>query len=467
MIKVARKITVLALCFCALLSGCGRDRDELTVIEAKSIAEEAYIYAYPMMQNYKTMYLRAIKGQRGFNNLTHRHKLLGPDFTAIVGPNNDTLYSSVWLDLRAEPYVITVPEVPDNRYYSIQFIDMFVHNFAYIGQRETGSTGGTYIIAGPNTSIPKSVEGVDRIYYAESEFVFAIGRILAKSGLDQSIAADLQRQYTLQPLSSFLGQAAKPAAPELNFPVYDAQRIKTVQALDLFNYLLGFVEIHKTEQELFKRFEKIGVFPGSHSGFKNMPVEIQQAIREGINSAYAKIVAESELIGAQVEGWNTTYKGFGPRAVMQDKFLLRAAAAMIALYGNDKEENSSFSRQVDHLNTPLDGLKSEYTLRFEKDQFPPAEAFWSLTMYRLPEVLLFENPIQRYSIGDRTQGLKYAADGSLTLYVQHKPPLGEHVSNWLPAPAGPFAVALRLYLPDPVIHSGEWLPPQFIRKKMY
>ncbi len=121
--------------------------------EAAAIAEEAYIYAFPMMENYRTMFVQAIDRSApgymgGFNELVHKSELLGPEFKDIVRPNNDTMYSFAWLDLRAQPVVITVPKI-ENRYYSVQLVDMFTHNFDYIGTRATGTEAGSYVIAGP------------------------------------------------------------------------------------------------------------------------------------------------------------------------------------------------------------------------------------------------------------------------------------------------------------------------------
>lgn len=435
--------------------------------QAEQLAEAAYVFAYPMMQNYKSLYFRTVVGKKPLNNLSHRRKLLGPKFTAIVGPNNDTLYSAGWLDLANEPFVISVPNVDNNRYYSIQLIDMFTHNFAYIGQRTTGDKVGSYLIVGPEQKIDSVPDGIDGVYQSESNFVFVIGRMLAKGGKDEALAANLLQQYQLQSLDQFKGKSVEFKKSQVAFPPYDVDQVKNHHFIDLFNFLLQFVAIHPSERIMLDSFENIGVIAGKPSSFEGFPVEIQQAIKKGVSTAFNKIAAESKLIGSQVAGWNTTYLGFGSRDVMQGKYLLRAAAAMIALYGNDREENSSFSRQVDQDRQPLNGALNDnstaYTLRFEKGHFPQSNAFWSLTMYRLPEVLLYENDIQRYSISDRNQALQYGADGSLTFYIQHQAPQADKLNNWLPAPAGPFALALRTYLPKPSVYNGKWQPPEVKR----
>ncbi len=433
---------------------------ELSAATVKEIAEEAYIYAYPMIQNYKTMYSRSVAGREGtpprpFNIFSHRTKLLGPEYTAIVGPNNDTLYSTAWLDLRREPLVISVPAVPQSRYYSLQFIDAFVYNFAYIGQRATGSEAGQYLIYGPGQAPAKYPE-IDRYFSSNSEFVFVIGRTLVNGPQDIPNVLAIQKQYLITPLSEFTHTPSPPPPEALLFPEYIAEKARTGNSIEYFNFLLSRVNIYPGDKKILERFRVIGIQAGGAA--ENLPADLLPAIDEGVQAALEKIRAETMVIGNQVNGWNTTYKGFGSREDLQGRFLVRAAAAMIALYGNDREENSGFSRTLDASGLPLDAGKKKYSISFAKGQLPPTNAFWSLTMYRYPEIQLVRNPIKRYSVSDRTGELAYAPDGSLTIYLQHTAPAQQ--SNWLPAPDGPFALSLRIYLPQEGVLNGTWEPPQ-------
>jgi hypothetical protein len=439
--------------------------EPVTPGEARAIAEEAYIFAYPMMENYKTLYAQIVLTGSPFNVFFHRHQLLGPDFKGIVGPNNDTLYSPSWLDLRSEPLVISVPEIPEDRYYSLQFIDLYVYNFAYIGQRETGNKAGSYLIAGPDQTIPE-VPGISRAYQSESDFVFCIGRILAKDEKDQQIAAGLQRQFKIQPLSDFIkGRLPEGPSGPVDFPVYDPAKVKSEFFVDYFNFLLRFTKIHSSDEPAFERFRKIGIGTANQNALAGMKPAMVTAIREGVEKGHEKITDESKRIGSRVAGWNTTFKGFGTREMINGNHLTHAAAAKIALYGNNREENSGFSRFVDADRLPLDGAKNRYAVCFQKGQLPPVKAFWSLTLYRRPEILLSANVLDRYSIGDRTPGLQFGPDGSLTLYIQHESPGKDLESNWLPAPEGEFALSLRTYLPEASILDGSWQPPEVIRIK--
>ncbi len=435
---------------------------ELTVGEAKQIAEEAYIYAYPMMQNYKTMYFRSVAGQNGslprpFNVFSHRTRLLGPEYKAIVGPNNDTLYSTAWLDLRREPMVISVPDVSPARYYSLQFIDAFVHNFAYIGQRTTGSQAGNYLVYGPGQD-PTEHPGIEKQFYSESNFVFVIGRILVDGEDDIANVLVLQNQFLITPLSEFAGTPS-PSLPEaISFPEYNTEKARSGGFVKYLNFILSQVDIDPSEKELLERFSRIGIRAQNYR--EKLSADILHAIDEGVESALQKIRTETMVIGTQVNGWNTTFKGFGSKPKKSGQFLLRAAAAMLALYGNDREENSGFSRTLDPNGQPLDASRKKYSVTFNKDQLPPTNAFWSLTMYSFPEIQLVENNINRYSIGDRSQDLKYNQDGSLTIYLQYESPEPKQRSNWLPAPDGPFTLALRIYLPKESVLNGSWKPPQ-------
>ena len=457
-----QSIAMIFILLVARLAGVNAE-EALTPEEAQSIAEEAYIFSYPMIQNYKTFYFRIVEGKGPVNSFLHRHKLLGPEFTAIVAPNHDTLYSSAWLDLRTGPLAVSVPEFPEDRYYSLQFIDMYVYNFAYIGRRATGSKAGSYLIVGPNQT-PPEVPGISGVFQSEGDFVFVIGRILAKDEADQGPAVALQGQIKVEPLSRFLNQAPPSPAAAVDFPVYDPEKAKTEHFVEYFNFLLQFVKIHPDDASAFERFRRIGISPGAKGVLEHMAPDIVEAIRVGADLGNEKIQSKTMTIGSQISGWNTAFKGFGSREIVNGQHLLHAAGAMFGLYGHNPEENSTLSRHVDADRLPLDGSKYKYTLRFEKGQLPPAKAFWSLTLYQAPEMRLYENSIKRYNIGDRTPGLKYGADGSLTLYIQHESPGKDLESNWLPARDGIFALALRMYLPDESVRNGTWLPPEVYRK---
>ncbi|MCF5139293.1 DUF1254 domain-containing protein, partial [Pseudomonas lactis] len=148
--------------------------------EARAIAKEAYLYGFPVVQMYKTLYTQAVdKGgahfKAPFNRIDNSAQVLTPKDNAVTTPNVDTPYSFVWMDLRKEPLVLTLPKVEDNRYYSVQLIDLYTQNFAYLGTRSTGNNGGHYMIAGPDWKGQQPVD-IDRVIYSESNIAYALYR---------------------------------------------------------------------------------------------------------------------------------------------------------------------------------------------------------------------------------------------------------------------------------------------------
>ncbi|MDH3201630.1 MAG: DUF1254 domain-containing protein [Myxococcales bacterium] len=436
--------------------------------EAKAIAQEAYTYAYPMLENYRTMYAQALaKGAPGyiasFNELSHKTELLGPDFKDVVRPNNDTMYSFAWLDLRAQPIVITVPQI-EKRYYSIQLIDMFTNNLGYIGTRTTGSKAGSYLVAGPEWQGVKPGD-VKRVFRSASNFVYCIIRTGVNGPNDVPAVARIQQGYHLTPMNVFLGRSRIPVASGLTFFAYDPQKAKSAGFIDYLNFFLTQVEVPPSEKALMNRFALIGIAPGELSASMRLAPPMRDAIDEGLGTALVEI-SKAARDSSEVEGvisrtdggWQGAIGLFGSPEAMKGRYLARAAAAMFGLYGNDAEEAYYPIGNEDASGDSLDGTH-QYVMRFESNELPPVDAFWSMTMYSLPNQLMVANPIRRYSIGDRSK-LRYEKDGSLTLYIQHDSPGKAKESNWLPAPDHSFSLQFRMYVPKPeALESPLYLPP--------
>jgi len=462
-----RDLSIFILVIFSLIA-CDQ-KSQLTPQEAKQIAEEAYIFAYPMLDNYKMMYAQAIwkdspAYEAPFNTLNNKSVLLGPEYTAIVRPNNDTFYSVAWLDLRAEPMVISVPAISDHRYYSFQLIDLYTHNFDYIGTRKTGFKAGDYLIAGPYWDGSKSAN-IEKVIRSESNFVVALGRTQVFGPADVENAKKVMSEYKVQPLSQFTGTEAPVAPAPLNFPPYSPEKVKSTEFITYLNFLLGQVKPHPSEADLFKKFSKIGIGPDKSFDVNSLDPEIKAAIEDGIASALTKIEAKMKKLGTQKNGWMMVSGVFGQRDFMQKKYLTRAAAAMFGLWGNDKEEAYYPECSVDSDGEALNGSKHNYILHFNKDQLPPVNAFWSMSMYKLPEQLFVKNPINRYVISSVTKGLKYNKDGSLDIYIQKDSPGKDKESNWLPAYNGPFSLQGRMYQLKPKALNPLYVPPAVQRVK--
>lgn len=442
------------------LSGCSLTNSTENSNEARALAEEAYIFAYPMLENYRTMQVQAISPDR-FNRFKHATEIMGPEYKDIVRPNNDTLYSTLWLDLRAEPMVLHIPPITD-RYFSFQFVDMYTHNFAYTGVRTTGTRGGVFMVAGPEWNGEKPA-GVNEVFRSEGNFVLCLVRTALEGPEDLENVHAIQRRYGVEPLSAFLGVNPPAPSPMDVFPLYLQPAAESVHFINYFNFLLGRLKVHPSEEELIERFGAIGIGPGFYFNADNFSPEIRAAIEAGITSAIKQIEASREILGERKNGWVLTRRIFGNREQMQGLYLVRAGAARMGLYGNDLEEAYYPTGNLDADGELFDASKHSYVLRFEKDEIPPVDAFWSITMYNLPEQLMVENPIGRYSIGDRTEGLTFGEDGSLELYFSKTSPGGEKERNWLPAPDGPFSLTLRMYLPHERALDPLYAPP-VIRK---
>ncbi len=452
--KLKATISLIAVVLSMTLSSAlYAQKAEVSPKEAKAIAEEAYIYAFPILDQYKMLFVMAVwekspAYEAPFNQMKNKAILLGPEYTAIVRPNNDTFYSIVWLDLRAEPMVISVPAIPDKRYYAWQLIDMYTHNIDYIGTRETGFEAGKYLIAGPEWQ-GKKPEGVEKIIQTEGNFLVALCRTQVYSEDDVEDAVKVQNGYKVESLSEFIG-AESPAPPaELNFPIFSPEKVRSVEFITYLNFMLGQLKPHSSEIELFKKFAKIGIGPDAPFDVEKLDPEMKKAIEDGIASALVKIEAETRKLGVMQNGWMQIAGAFGTREAMQGKYLTRAAAAFMGLWGNTLEEAFYPETSVDEDNEALDGSKHNYILHFDKDEIPPVKAFWSLSMYKLPEQHFIENPINRYVISSATKGLKYNEDGSLDVYIQKDSPGKNKESNWLPAHDGLFSLQARLYWPNP------------------
>ena len=425
--------------------------------EAKNIASDAYLYAYPMLYNYKTLFQQAADPSfpgyvGGFNRFRHYSRGFTPADKDIVTPSNDTPYSWAWLDLRTEPMVVTVPAAPD-RYYVLQWFDLYTHNFAYLGSRATGTKAGDYLFVGPNWK-GETPAGITKVLRAETEIIGTLTRTSWSGPADRDGLVAMQQQYRIRPLSEFLGGKPPAPAPTFQFPAWDEARANAIGFIEYLNFLLRFAPAVDSEKAMMDRFAKIGIGPGRAFDPATIEPKTRTAIEAGIKDGASKLQAELAKTTSSVNL-------FGTRAFLGSNYVMqRAVGAAIGIYGNSKEEAYYTAYNVDANKQQLDGSK-RYVLHFTKDQVPPVKFFWSMTMYNLPDRLLVNNPIQRYAIGSRTEGIKTNADGSVDIYLQPASPGGDKESNCLPTPQqGPFFMVLRMYGPEGKLAAGEWQAPQ-------
>jgi hypothetical protein len=458
---IAASILLLAAAGCAT-----HKRGGPGIFETKDIAESAYVYGFPMIANYKAIHQFAIDKQSGqykapFNQIANEARVFTPQDTAIVTPNSDTPYSLLEMDLRTEPLVLCVPEVEQRRYYSVQLVDLYTFNVGYIGSRATGNGAGCFLVAGPGWKGTTPV-GIAKVFQLETELGMAIYRTQLFNPADMDNVKKVQAGYTVQPLSQFLGQPAPIAAPELKWPAFTEDAFKT-EAFSYLNFLLQFCPTVPEEAHIRQRFAEIDIAPGRHFDFEQLPLEDKLAVGVGIKDGFAKIKQRRETIGKEVNGWRVG-AAFGDRAFYGGDFELRAAAALAGIFGNDAVEALYPMAVADNKGDKLDGSTHRYTMTFAAGQYPPVNAFWSVTMYDGKTQLLIANPINRYLINSpMLPQLKKNKDGSLTIYVQKDSPGKGKEANWLPAADGPIYMVMRLYWPTSAALTGEWRPPPIVR----
>ncbi|WFR97571.1 DUF1254 domain-containing protein [Rhizobium tumorigenes] len=422
---------------------------QTTPEEARSIAKEAYVYSYAPIASYGTWSKQATMPDApeyvgGFNTFRNYSQAFTPDNKDIVTPNNDTPYSWAWLDLRAEPIVLSVPKVPKNRYYVMQLIDLFTYNFAYVGVRSTGFEAGNYLIAGPSWKGDKP-KGITKVFKAQTDIVGILGRTSLDGPSDVENMKAVQEKYRLQPLSKFAGTQAPQPAPTVSFPPYNPTKATSHDFIGYINFLLQFAQPPApSEKALMARFAKIGISAGLPWDASKTDPSLLAAIDLGVDDAKKQM--------AEVAKTTLSSNGlFGSRALLKNDYMTRAMGAEKGLFGNSVEE-AWYGGFIG------DGSKPS-TLHFAPGKLPPAKFFWSLTLYTLPDRLLYANSIDRYSIGDRTKGLVYGKDKSLTVYLGHTSPGKDKEANWLPTPEGKYSLVARIYGPNKAAVDGKWKLP--------
>jgi hypothetical protein len=429
--------------------------------ETRAIAKEAYIYGFPVVTNYQTMYKQAIDTANSdyrapFNVLTNSANVATPDDKFVVTPNSDTPYSYLWMDLRAEPVIVTMPKIEKNRYYTGQMIDLYTFNFAYLGTRSYGNDGGTFMIAGPGWK-GETPKGVKAIAQSETEFAYLLFRTQLFNPADLGNVKKIQAGYKAQTLSQYLKQPGPPAASSVDWPKTAPDMLTSPALFSYLNFMLQFCPTNPSEKDLMDRFAKLNIGAGKTFDLAKLSPESQKAVNDGIGDAAQDLDALMKRINADEV---SSSQMFGTRDFLKNNYLYRYAGAKLGLYGNSGEEAIYFGYFVDGNHQPLDASKNRYSLLFPKGQLPDAKAFWSITMYDGKTQFLVANPLKRYLLNSTMlKSFKYGSDGSLTIYVQKDSPGTGKGSNWLPAPDGPFYAVLRVYMPAPEVVNGAWKKP--------
>ena len=444
--------------------------NDISLEEVRSVAKEAYIYGFPMVVNYKTMYMYAVNPESpeykgGFNVLKNEARVYTPEDKAVVTPNSDTPYGMGWFDLRTEPFVIQVPEMEPERFYQVQLVDLYTHNYAYISTVATGNQSGKYLLAGPGWQgdVPADISAV---IPSETSLIFMAVRTQLFNPGDLGRVKEIQQAFKLEPLSAYAGTPAPPAAPAIAFPDWVEGSQFDARAFNYIDFMMELTERHPNEAAMYARFAQIGLGIGEGFDIDKVSPETREVLEASIKDGFA---AMEGVIAKLITDPLSSAKVFGTREFLTqtaldfglDKlWLLRMTGAHLGLYGNSGAEALYPTYQTDADGEPLSANENNYTLTFPKGKFPPVKAFWSLTMYDGKTQLLVDNPLDRYLLNSPMMDqFSLNEDGSLTLVIQRDHPGAAQESNWLPAPDGPFYLTLRLYGPEEQVLAGNWQHP--------
>ena len=431
-----------------------------------ALAEESFLYGLPIVMNYAVMYEYSVdksspQYKAPFNVIKNEHRVFTYEDTAIVTPNSDTPYSLLWLDLRNEPMVLSVPAVPKERYYSVMLCDGNTFNYGYIGQRATGSEAGDYLVVGPDWQ-GQTPPGIKQVFHSSTQFSAVAYRTQLFNPADMPNVEAIQAGYQVRPLSTYLKQPAPAAKPLPDFPKIDKELAKT-RFWEYLEFALQFAPPGPEEREARAKLNTL------MKALETPTPETQAAVIKGMQQGEAKIKDFLQTALKDINGWRVG-SAFGDRAFYNGNWLLRAAAASAGIFGNDAVEAVYPMTRTLANGEPLDGSQHNYTLTFPAGQLPPVNSFWSVTLYDGNTQLLIKNPINRYLINSpMLPDMQKNADGSLTLYFQKDSPGADKVANWLPAPNGPIYLVMRLYWPRveaPSIlpaGSGSWQPPAIVK----
>ncbi len=415
------------------------------------LGTQLYVYAYPLVLMDVTQKAMTHDGAN-VNTFVHVSEFPTDEFKDIVRPNVDTLYSFAWLDLARAPIKLSVPDT-QGRYYLMELMDAWTNVFASLGKRTTGTNAQDFLIVGPRWTgvVP---EGAHKIQ-SPTDMVLILARTQTNGKNDYDFVHKIQAGYQLAPLGS-PAQALKISSVASAIGTHTAP-VDKVAAMDVQTFYTIFAHALKNnppaeaDAPMLERLKSIGIVPGKDFDGAALSTDLLAELTQGKKQAFKEMTAKMQAM-KRINGWG----------IMLDigtygtDYLTRAMIALIGIGANLPVDAVYPTAFVDADGQPLNG-KNKYVIHFDKDQLPPANAFWSITMYNA-ESFLIKNPLHRYALGDR-DNLMFNADGSLDIFILHESPGTDKESNWLPAPEGSFNLTMRIYWPQESVLNGEWAPP--------
>ena len=422
----------------------------------------AYVYGYPLVtMEYTRRVMTNVPKPEGklapMGEFAHLRAYPSPSDKEVTAPNADTLYSLAWLDLSTDAYVFGIPDAKD-RYFLMPMLDGFTNVFQVPGKRTTGTKEQKYLISGPSWSgeVPAGVTQ----YKCETNLVWILGRTYC-NGTPEDYAAvhEFQDGLSLVPAKSF-GKPYTPAPgktdPSIDMKTAIREQVHALDATAYFTLLAKLLKNNpptKADEPMLDVLAKVGIKVGEEFDAAKVDPGVRETLGYVPTAAQGKIMGHFKQAGSLVNGWTFSLK----TGEYGTDYLQRAFITAVGLGANRPQDAVYPTAEVDGEGKPLDAA-NKYVIHFDKDRFPPAKAFWSITMYD-PQYFFVPNPLNRYTVSSRFP-FQFNADGSLDLLVQHESPGKDKEANWLPAPAGKFILMMRLYWPEESMLDGSWkIPP--------
>ena len=462
--SITQALTAIALTLVssAVLPLVSEAQAKMTAEEAHAIGVDAYVYFYPLLtmditrKQFTNIEPGKEFGKGPMNMFVSVPEYPPANFKGVVRSNFDTLYSIAWLDLTKEPLVIAAPDTA-GRFYLLPMLDMWSDVFASPGWRTTGTNAAQFLVTPPGWTgtVPAGLNHLP----APTPFVWVIGRTKTDGAADYAAVHKIQAGYTVTPLSR-LGKGAEPVSVKID-PAVDMTtppkiQVDTLSAADYFAYAAELLKVHpahSTDQPLLAQLKRIGIEPGKSFDMNALDPEIKAALETAPKDAQALMAWKVPTLARVVNGWSMNTDTMG---VYGNYYLKRAIVAQMGLGANLPEDAIYPLNMGDENGKTLDGAH-KYVLHFPKDETPPVNAFWSITLYD-PEGFQVGNGLNRFAVSS-WMPFKSNADGSLDIYFQNESPGKELEANWLPAPKGPFNLTMRLYGPKAEALNGKWNPP--------
>lgn len=459
--KAIRVLAGAITCSVAMLQpSAPADAADTNNKDATDIGIEAYIYGYPLVTMEMTRRVMTnVAVPEGAHAPMGQFLLMRkyPDakFKDITAPNADTLYSTAWLDLTKEPFVLSLPDM-DGRYFLMPMLSGWTDVFEVPGKRTTGTKAQTYVITGPKWT-GRLPEGMKELK-SPTNMVWILGRTYCTgTPEDYKACHAIMDKYDLRPLSAYGRSYTPPAGqvdPSIDMKTAVREQVHKMDATTYFTLLAKLMKDNPpvaADAPMVAKLATIGLVPGKDFDASKLPAKAHDIPK----TAQAKIMGHFKDGGSDLNGWIFTTKA----GVYGTDYLQRAFITAIGLGANRPQDAVYPTSEVDGDGRPYSGA-NKYMVHFPKGQTPPVNAFWSITMYN-GDYFFVDNSLNKYTVSPRND-LKYNADGSLDLYIQNESPGKDKEANWLPAPKGKFILMMRLYWPkesNPSIIDGAWKPP--------